>query len=90
MGIAIGGPATLNLGTGRGHSVREVIDAAARVTGRDIPVKIAPRRLGDPPVLVADPGRACALLGWAARHTDLDEIVSTAAAWVDTLRGRQV
>jgi UDP-arabinose 4-epimerase len=76
-----GGSATLNLGTGRGHSVREVIEAAARATGVDIPVRITGRRSGDPPVLVADPSRARALLGWAAHYTALDEIVGTAAAW---------
>ncbi|MBE9553677.1 MAG: UDP-glucose 4-epimerase GalE [Proteobacteria bacterium] len=76
-------PAALNLGTGQGHSVREVIAAAARATGRDIPVRIAARRPGDPPSLVADPARARDALGWTARHAGLDEIVGTAARWAE-------
>jgi len=70
----------LNLGTGRGHSVREVLDAVSRVTGATIPVRLAPRRAGDPPALVANPGRAQSLLAWQAAR-DLPEIVRTAVAW---------
>jgi UDP-glucose-4-epimerase GalE len=72
---------TVNLGTGRGHSVREVIAAAERITGRRIARREAPRRPGDPPVLVADPSRARELLGWEPRLSDLDTIVETAWAW---------
>jgi UDP-arabinose 4-epimerase len=72
---------TVNLGTGAGHSVREVIAAAERVTGRRVPRREAPRRFGDPPVLVADPSRARELLGWTAKHSDLDTILKTAWAW---------
>jgi len=72
---------TVNLGTGRGHSVREVIAAAERITGRRIARREAPRRPGDPPALVADPSRARALLGWQPRLSDLDTIVKTAWAW---------
>jgi UDP-glucose-4-epimerase GalE len=71
----------LNLGTGRGHSVREVIRVAEKVTGRPIPCREAPRRPGDPPALVADPGLAAELLGWRARASDLETIVRTALAW---------
>lgn len=71
----------LNLGTGRGHSVREVIAAAARVTGRSIPVEVVPRRPGDPAELVAATQRAEQVLGWRPRYTDLDEIVRTAWEW---------
>jgi UDP-glucose-4-epimerase GalE len=71
----------LNLGTGTGASVREIIDAARRVTGRDIAVKIAARRDGDPPALVADPAAAADALGWRARHSDIDAILATAWAW---------
>jgi UDP-arabinose 4-epimerase len=71
----------LNLGTGRGHSVREVIRAAEAVTGKPIPCRETARRPGDPPVLVADPGLAAELLGWRARVSDLDTIVRTALAW---------
>jgi UDP-arabinose 4-epimerase len=72
---------TVNLGTGTGHSVREVIAAAERVTGRRVPRREAPRRAGDPPVLVADPSRARELLGWTAKVSDLDTILKTAWAW---------
>jgi UDP-glucose-4-epimerase GalE len=76
-----GATVAVNLGTGRGFSVREVIAAAEQVTGRRIPVREAPRRPGDPPVLVADPARARALLGFAPRYTELAPIVATAWRW---------
>ncbi len=77
-----GGAGTaLNLGTGRGHSVREVIAAAERVTGRRVPVRYAPRRPGDPPVLVADPARAREVLGFAPRHAGIEDIVASAWRW---------
>ena len=72
---------TVNLGTGAGHSVREVIAAAERVTGRRVPRREAPRRFGDPPVLVADPSRARELLGWSPKLSDLDTILKTAWTW---------
>ena len=71
----------LNLGTGRGHSVREVIAAAESVSGRAIPRREVARRPGDPPVLVADPSRAAERLGWRAQRSDLQTIISTAFAW---------
>jgi UDP-arabinose 4-epimerase len=79
----LGGGSSLavNLGTGSGHSVREVINAAERITGRRIARREMPRRAGDPPVLVADVARAKALLGWSARLSDLDSIIFTAWAW---------
>lgn len=70
-----------NLGNGRGYSVREVIDVCRKVTGADIPEVEAPRRAGDPPVLVADSSRARAELGWAPTRESLEEIVETAWAW---------
>jgi UDP-glucose-4-epimerase GalE len=70
-----------NLGTGRPHSVREVIDAVQRVTGFTVPWTIGPRRPGDPAVLVAAPQKAQASLGWTARFPDLETIISTAWAW---------
>ena len=76
-----GATIAVNLGTGRAFSVREVIAAAEQVTGRRIPVREAPRRPGDPPVLVADPARARALLGFAPRYTELAPIVATAWRW---------
>jgi UDP-glucose-4-epimerase GalE len=75
------GPLVLNLGTGVGHSVREVVAAAARVTGRRVPTQECPRRPGDPPALVAAAGRARDVLGWRARHSTLEEILSTAWRW---------
>ncbi len=71
----------LNLGTGRGHSVREVIDACRRVTAREIPTEIGPRRSGDPPELVADSRRARTTLDWAPKYVELDAIVGTAWRW---------
>ena len=76
-----GQSAALNLGTGRGHSVREVIRAAEAVSGKSIPCRETARRPGDPPVLVADAGLAAELLGWRAQVSDLDTIVRTALAW---------
>jgi UDP-glucose 4-epimerase len=71
----------VNLGIGRGYSVREVIDVAARVTGRKIAVRAAPRRPGDPPSLVADAARAGELLNWNPRYPDLETIVEHAWRW---------
>jgi UDP-glucose 4-epimerase len=71
----------VNLGTGRGHSVRQVIDACRRVTGHAIPLVIGERRAGDPPELVADATRARQVLGWQPRYTDIDAIVRTAWHW---------
>jgi UDP-glucose-4-epimerase GalE len=76
-----GQSAALNLGTGRGHSVREVIRTAEAVSGKSIPCRETARRPGDPPILVADPGLAAELLGWRAQVSDLDTIVRTALAW---------
>jgi len=71
----------LNLGTGRGRSVREVIRAVESVSGKAVPCREAARRPGDPPILVADPSFAAELLGWRARISDLDTIVRTALVW---------
>ena len=78
-------PAAYNLGTGRGHSVNEVIESARRVTGRRIEVADEPARAGDPPVLVADAARARRELGWTPRHTALDTIVAHAWQWEQRL-----
>ncbi len=79
--IAGGGTTALNLGTGRGHSVREVIDAAKRVTGRNIPVRYGPRRAGDPPELVADASLAQKKLGWSAQWLDIEAVIASAWKW---------
>jgi UDP-glucose-4-epimerase GalE len=76
-----GDSAALNLGTGQGHSVREVIRVAEAVSRRTIPYREVARRPGDPPALVADPGLAAELLGWRARMSDLETIVRTALGW---------
>jgi len=74
----------LNLGTGRGYSVREVIKTAESVTGKSIPVKESPRRPGDPPELVAAPGKARDALGWTPRFPELRPIIETAWSWHHT------
>ncbi len=74
-----GGESTaFNLGTGHGHSVREVITAVEQVGGRKVPAEEAPRRAGDPPALVADPSKARRILGWEAQYRGLNQIVETA------------
>jgi UDP-glucose 4-epimerase len=73
--------AAYNLGSGRGASNREVIDAVRRVTGVEFAVIEDARRPGDPPELVASPDKASAELGWTPVHTDLEEIVSSAWTW---------
>jgi len=75
------GSAVYNLGSGRGYSVREIIEQARRVTGRDIPVVVQPRRAGDPAVLVASSERAKRELGWNPRRSDIGTIIRTAWAW---------
>lgn len=81
LGHLLGGGASMavNLGTGQGRSIREVCAAIARVTGRVVPIADAPRREGDPPELVADPGAARRLLGFTALRSDIDTIVRDAA-----------
>ena len=71
----------LNLGTGSGYSVLEVIKSVERVSGRKVPAHDAPRRAGDPPVLVADSTAAQQTLGWQLKHSSIDEIVETAIRW---------
>jgi UDP-arabinose 4-epimerase len=75
------GVAAFNLGTGRGYSVREIIDAARRVTGREPRIVEGPRRPGDPPALVADATRARDTLGWQPRWVDIERIIETAWRW---------
>lgn len=76
-----GASARFNLGNGNGYSVREVIEAARRITGHPIPVVAGARREGDPPVLVADARAARDILGWQPRHAALDAIVTHAWQW---------
>jgi UDP-glucose 4-epimerase len=73
-----GGASTvLNLGTGSGHSVLQVVRSVEKVTGRRLPVRTFPRRAGDPPMLVADASRAGALLGWKPERS-LENVIATA------------
>jgi UDP-glucose 4-epimerase len=72
---------TLNCGYGHGYSVREVLDTVGRIAGRPLELVEEPRRVGDPPMLIARSERLQALLGWKPRHDDLDFIVRTALAW---------
>jgi UDP-arabinose 4-epimerase len=71
----------LNLGTGRGHSVKEVIAMVERVSGRPVPVVYAPRRAGDPPELVARVTLAREVLDWDPQHSSLETIVGSAWRW---------
>jgi UDP-glucose-4-epimerase GalE len=80
-----GSSIALNLGTGQGHSVHEVISTIERVTGQKVPKRIAPRREGDPPRLVADPSQAEKVLQWKAKRS-LEQIVATAWKWDQSRR----
>jgi len=74
-------PLICNLGSGTGFSNRQIVAAAERVVGHAIPVKIGPRRDGDPAVLVASADRAAAELGWKPRHGTIEEIIGSAWEW---------
>ena len=82
-----GGALAINLGTGRGHSVLEIIQAAESATGRQVRRTIGPRRPGDPPILVADPAKAQRVLGWTAKR-NLADIVASAWNWMQTTAQR--
>lgn len=71
----------MNLGTGRGYSVLDIVEAVSRAAGRPTPFSVGPRRAGDPACLVAHAGRARERLGWTPACSDLDQIVATALAW---------
>jgi UDP-glucose 4-epimerase len=76
-----GKPATLNCGYGHGYSVREVLAAVAKVSGQEVNAVEAPRRPGDPPVLVAAAKKIRKVIGWTPKHDDLEDIVRTSLAW---------
>ncbi len=77
-----GGPnAALNLGTGDGYSVNQILAAAESVIGRPVPIERRDRRPGDPPRLVAAPQRAFAALGWKPSHSSIENILATAWQW---------
>lgn len=79
--LAPGDGRIYNLGIGSGYSVREIIDAARRVTGHDFRVEIGPRRPGDPPALYSDPSRILRELGWKASRTDIGATIESAYRW---------
>jgi len=79
-----GGSQLLNLGNGTGYSVLEVIEAARRVTGRDVPFERAARREGDPSRLVGNAAKARELLGWAPRRPSLETIIRSAWEWMQS------
>ena len=79
--MAGGESQAINLGTGAGCSVQEVVSAVKAISGRHVPVHFAPRRPGDPPILVADPSLARRRLDWSPRHSHLQSILETAWNW---------
>jgi UDP-glucose 4-epimerase len=82
--LSSGKSLTVNLGSEHGTSVFEIVEAARRITGREIPARVAPRRAGDPAELVASSGLGKDLLGWEPRYSDIDTILST--TWRTYLR----
>lgn len=79
--LAPGVELKLNLGTGRGSTVREVVDACRRITGHPIPARVVNARAGDPAELVADATRARHVLGWIPAYTEIEPIIETAWRW---------
>ena len=79
-----------NLGSGDGYSVTEMIEAARKATGRDIPLEIGPRRAGDPARLVADSGKAKSILGWQPKTTSMEDIIASAWRWHSSHPGGDV
>ena len=76
-----GQSAALNLGTGQGHSVKQIVAAVERLSGRAVPVKEGSRRTGDASTLVADASQAFRVLGWTPKYTTLDDIIAAALNW---------
>jgi len=77
----------MNLGTGKGYSVQEVVSTVEQVTGQKVPTHIAPRRAGDPPELVADASLVEKLLSWEAKRS-LEEIIASAWKWASGKKDR--
>jgi UDP-glucose 4-epimerase len=71
----------INLGTGVGNSVLEIIDCAKKITGKEISVEVVDRRPGDPPALVAANNKSTSVLGWKPKFVDISEIIRTAWLW---------
>jgi UDP-arabinose 4-epimerase len=79
--LAGGGSLKVNLGSGKGHSIKDVLDAIARLSDRNVPAVYRDRRPGDPAELYADPTLAQQELGFVARHSDMETIIRTAMPW---------
>lgn len=79
--LAEGESTTLNLGTGRGWSVLEVVSAVEKITGTEIPLIKVERRAGDPAAMVCDPSKSHKTLGWEAHHSELEDMVKTDWEW---------
>jgi UDP-glucose 4-epimerase len=82
-----GDTVAINLGTGKGFSVKEIIATVESVTGKTIPVVYGERRAGDPSELVADPSLAAKVIGWKAVHLDPREHIESAWKWMTGPRG---
>jgi UDP-glucose-4-epimerase GalE len=82
--LAGGASQKFNAGTGKGFSVKQMIESVERVTGKKVPYEVGPRRDGDPPELVADSTKLQSTLGWQPRFSQLDEIVQTAWNFIST------
>jgi UDP-glucose 4-epimerase len=81
---------TVNLGTGCGYSVLEMIRAFEKASGRQVPYEIVPRRPGDPATIIANADRIRAELGWKPEHDNLEEIVAAALRWEKSLAGKNI
>jgi UDP-arabinose 4-epimerase len=86
--IAGGATDSMNLGTGRGHSVSEVVSMIEKISGYTVPVREAPRRPGDPPQLIADPRKAKSVLDWTPKLSSLETIIRTAWQWHASVEAR--
>ena len=80
----------LNLGTKNGVSIREVIEKARTITGKEIKVVEGKRRAGDPPILIGSRDKAEKVLGWVPKYSDLDTVISTAWMWHRKKFGNQI
>jgi UDP-glucose-4-epimerase GalE len=79
--LQLGAVMKYNLGVGRGYSVREVIQAVEKITGKSVPVRETERRAGDPPELIASPAKVMKELGWRPKFLELEQILETAWNW---------
>lgn len=78
LALEKGMPGAFNLGTGKGISVKEIVETCRKVSGKPIPVKVCPRRPGDPPALYASGSKARQMLGWSPTHSDVESIIRDA------------